>query len=472
MSKYDAVVIGSGPNGLAAGITLAREGLSVLILEGQSTIGGGMRSKELTLPGFVHDVCSAIHPLGIGSPFFRQLPLKNFGLNWIQPPVPLAHAFANSPAVFLERTLEDTILQLGDDATHYRKLVEPLVNHWSALAEDVLAPFHFPRHPLVTARFGFYGIRSAENLVNEFFQNKSTRALFGGLAAHSILPLDKLLTAGYGLIFCALAHLFGWPLPSGGTQNLANALAAYFLELGGKIQTDTFVENLNQIPESKTIFFNLSPQQMIKIVGNRFPTKYIERVDRYRYGPGVFKVDWALNNPIPWKDERCKEAGTVHLGESFEEIAASEKLVWEGEMPKNHFLILAQPTLFDALRAPPEKHVAWCYCHVPHGSEENIVDGIEKQIEVAAPGFRDCIIARHVMNPRDLEKYNPNYVGGDISGGVQDLTQLYTRPVASIVPYATPLKGMYICSASTPPGGGVHGMCGYYAARAALKTCF
>lgn len=470
MKKYDAVIVGSGPNGLAAAIRLAQEKLSVLLIEARSTIGGGMRSGELTLPGFTHDICSAIHPLGKGSPFFSSLPLDKFGLRWIDPLVPLAHPFTDGSSLILDRSIDITGEYLGEDGPAYKKLIRPLVSDWDNLAPDILAPLHFPHHPLAMARFGYYGIGSAEKLVNRHFREREARALFAGLAAHAIMPLDKALTAAFGLLLGLLGHAVGWPMPAGGTQNLANALASYFQSLGGEILTDTPIEKFDQIPPARTILFDLSPKQLIKIMGDRLPKHYRNRLENYRYGPGVFKIDWALNHPIPWKSMACAKAGTVHLGGTFEEIATSERQVWEGKIPENKFIILTQPTLFDASRAPPNKHIAWAYCHLPNGSTDDLREQIELQIEQYAPGFIDCIIGRSTLSPKELEEYNPNYVGGDITGGVADITQLFTRPVARLNPYSTPLSAIYLCSSSTPPGGGVHGMCGFHAAESALNS--
>lgn len=470
MPTYDAVVVGSGPNGLAAAIVLAEAKLSVLLVEAKSTIGGGMRSGELTLPGFTHDICSAIHPLGMGSPFFKTLPLEKYGLQWIQPESPLAHPLRTGDAVLLERSLDETCQQLKEDGKIYQQLMEPFVRHWDSLAEDVLAPLHFPKHPLSMARLGFYGVRSAQGLVNDLFHDIPARSLFAGLAAHSMLPLNQCLTSAIGMILGILGHAVGWPMPRGGTQNLANALASYFLSLGGTIQTDTIVKDLDELAFARLIFLDVTPKQLLNIAGNHLPEHYRKRLEKYRYGTGVFKMDWALNQPIPWKNPACLRAGTVHIGGTFEEIAAYESGIWQGKTSPNPFILLAQPTLFDPSRAPSGKHVAWGYCHVPQGSSVDMTERIETQIETFAPGFKDCILAKSTMTAVDMEHYNPNYVGGDINGGVQDLSQLFTRPVARINPYSTPLEGLYICSSSTPPGGGVHGMCGYHAAKSALET--
>lgn len=470
---YDAIVVGSGPNGLAAAITLAQAGLSVVVFEAKSTIGGGMRSAELTLPGFVHDVCSAIHPLGIGSPFFRSLPLVRHGLEWIQPLAPLAHPFDNGTAVLLEHSIDATGETLGSrDAAAYRKLMGSLVPKWNNLASDLLSPLHLPRHPIEMARFSLIGIRSAISLAKGLFNGERARGFFAGLAAHSIMPLNRPLTAAFGLILGILGHAVGWPIPRGGSQKIADALGSYLHLLGGEIITSTPVDSIDKLPPARAVLFDVTPRQLIQIAEHRLPPGYRCKLKGYRYGPGVFKIDWALSSPIPWRAKECTRAGTVHIGGSLEEIVESERAVWEGRHPEKPYVLVAQQSLFDPTRAPEGKHTAWAYCHVPNGSRLDMTERIESQIERFAPGFRDCIIARSTRSAFEFEQYNPNYVGGDINGGVQDIGQLFTRPVARLVPYSTPIKGLYICSSSTPPGGGVHGMCGYHAAKAALKQCF
>ncbi|MFA6916902.1 MAG: NAD(P)/FAD-dependent oxidoreductase [Parachlamydiales bacterium] len=470
MKKYDAIIIGSGPNGLAAGITLAEAGLTTAIFEAKDTPGGGMRSAELTLPGFTHDICSAIHPLGIGSPFFRTLPLEKYGLTWKFPVTPLAHPFDDGTAAILDRSLETTIQSLGIDGTAYQKLMGPLIDHWDILVNDLLAPLHFPQHPIALAQFGLQALRSAQGTINSNFKAKYARGLFIGLAAHCNLPLDKSITAAFAFILGTLGHVIGWPTPEGGSQKLANALAAYYSFLGGQIFTGHFITSLDELPPSKTILCDISPKQLLDIAGDRLPSKYKQKLQAYRYGPGVCKVDWALNAPIPWKSKECQKAGTIHLGGEAESIILSEKEVWEGKHPEKPYVLIAQQSLFDLTRAPQGKHTAWGYCHVPRGSERDMTQQIEGQIERFAPGFRDCILARHVIKASEMENYNPNYVGGDINGGVQDIYQLFKRPTSYFNPYSTPVKGLYLCSSSTPPGGGVHGMCGYHAAQAVLKN--
>lgn len=468
---YDAVVVGSGPNGLAAAILLQQNGLQVLIIEGKSTIGGGMRSAELTLPGFTHDICSAIHPLAVGSPFFQTLPLQGHGLEYMYPEIAAAHPFDNGKAAALRQSVEETASSFGQDAKIYKKLMEPIVNDWPAIAADVLGPLHYPSHPLAMARFGLKALPSATNLAKRF-KTKEARGFLAGMGAHSMQPLTKLTTAAVALVLMTSGHLKGWPLPKGGTQKIADALAAYFISLGGKIQTDTHITSLGQLPSSHAVLFDITPRQLLQIAGHKFSGIYKWQLERYRYGMGVFKVDWALDGPIPFKAKECRQAGTVHIGNTLNEIAASEQQVWQGTHPEKPFVLLTQQSLFDSSRAPEGKHTGWAYCHVPNGSTVDMTDAIEKQVERFAPGFRERILAKHIMSPAQMQEYNPNYIGGDINGGVIDLGQLFTRPALRWSPYRTSAKGLYICSSSTPPGGGVHGMCGYWAGKKALKDVF
>ena len=453
--SYDAVVVGSGPNGLAAGIRLAQEGRSVLVLEANETIGGGTRSAELTLPGFLHDVCSAIHPLGLGSPFFRKLPLEKFGLHWVQPEIPLAHPLDEGKAAVLKRSVPETAMGLGKDQQAYVALMGPLVAHWERLTEEFLQPpLHWPRHPMRLARFGLRACRSAAGLAQSHFAEAPARALFAGMAAHSFLPLEKRPSASFGLVLGMLGHAVGWPLPRGGSQEIANALAAYLRSLGGEIVTRSRVEYLDQLPPARMVLLDVTPRQVLRLAGHRLPPSYRRRLERFRYGPGVFKVDYALAHPIPWREAECGRAGTVHLGGTLEEVAAAERMVAEGKLPERPFVLLAQPTLFDPTRAPEGKHVAWAYCHVPNGSEFDMSERIENQIERFAPGFRDCVLARHTMNCLAMERRNANLVGGDISGGAMDWWQLLARPICHPNPYRTGVPGLFLCSSSTPPGGG------------------
>jgi len=470
--NYDAVVVGSGPNGLAAAIRLAQEGWSVLVLEANETIGGGTRSAELTLPGFVHDICSAIHPMAIGSPFFRQLPLDRYGLNWIQPEIPLAHPLAVGAAALLVGSVATTALGLGNDAKAYQRLMTPLVSNWQNLATELLQPpLHLPGHPLQLIGFGRAAIRSASGLAKSWFKDEPARALFAGLAAHSFLRLDQVPSAAFGLVLGMMGHAVGWPLPRGGSQQIANALAAHLRSLGGEVVTHCRLENIDRAPLARAVLLDVTPRQLLRLAGHKLPASYRRQLESYRYGPGVFKIDYALIQPIPWKAQECLRAGTVHVCGTLEEVAASERQVAEGKPPDQPFVLVAQPSLFDKTRAPEGKHTAWAYCHVPNESSFDMTERIETQIERFAPGFRDCILGRHVMTCADMERKNANLIGGDINGGAADLRQLLARPVFSPTPYRTAAPGLYLCSSSTPPGGGVHGMCGFHAAEAALRDC-
>jgi phytoene dehydrogenase-like protein len=464
--SYDAVVIGAGPNGLAAAITLAREGRSVLVCEANESVGGGARSAELTLPGFVHDVCSAVHPLAAGSPFFRTLPLREHGLEFIHPPAPLAHPLDDGTAVLLERSVEETAATLGRDGASYRGLMRPLVRDWSLLESELLGPVRLPRHPLALARFGLRALRSARGLADSRFEGVRARALFAGLAAHSTLPLERVPSAAFGLVLGVTGHAIGWPVPRGGAQKIADALASYLLSLGGEIVTGARVDSVDELPPARVILCDVTPRQLLHLAGRRLPAGYRRKLGRYAYGPAVFKVDWALDGPIPWRAKECARAATVHLGGTFDEVAASERAAWEGAHAARPFVLLAQPSLFDPTRAPEGRHTAWAYCRVPVGSEVDMTERIEKQVERFAPGFRDLVLARSVLAPAELERRNANLVGGDIGGGAQTLRQLFARPTLRL--YSTPVKGLYLCSSSTPPGAGVHGMCGHLAARRAL----
>jgi phytoene dehydrogenase-like protein len=468
VTDYDAVVVGAGPNGLAAAITLARAGAAVLLVEAKETIGGGTRSAALTLPGYTHDVCSAIHPLGVASPFFRTLPLDQFGLEWVYPPVELAHPLGNGEAALITRSVEETAEQLGSDGRAYRRLFTPLVARYEELLHEFLGPLRFPKYPLTMARFGVRAILPAAALARMLYRDDPARALFAGMAAHAIIPLERPATAAFGLILTTLAHAVGWPMVRGGSQQIADALGRYFESLGGKIETDWPVESVDELPQARAYLLDVTPRQLTRIAEGRLPRRYRQQLSHYRYGPGVFKIDYALAGPIPWRAAGVHQAATVHVGGTLDEIAASERAVWQGQPSERPFVLVVQQSQFDPSRAPGGNHTAWAYCHVPNGSTQDMTGRIEAQIERFAPGFRDCVLARHTHSAAQLEGYNPNYIGGDINGGVQDLGQLFTRPVVSLSPYRTPAHGIYICSSSTPPGGGVHGMCGYYAAQAAL----
>jgi phytoene dehydrogenase-like protein len=471
--EYDAVIVGSGPNGLAAAITLAHEGCSVLVYEANATIGGGTRSAELTLPGFVHDVCSAIHPLAAGSPFFRTLSLQNFGLTWIQPEIPLAHPLDDGSVACLHQDIDVTAEQLRGDSRAYRRLMQPLAENWEMLANEFLRPIlHLPRHPLTLARFGVPAICPATVLSKFLFKGEAARALFGGIAAHSFLPLEAMASSAFALVLGLAGHAVGWPIPRGGSQQIANALASHLRELGGKIEINQPVENLNDLPKSRAILLDVSVWEFLRIAGGKLPSAYRRRLKSFQHGPGIFKIDYALSEPVPWKAEVCRLAGTIHLGGGIDQIAATERDIARGKIPERPFTLVAQQSLFDETRAPRGQHTLWAYCHVPLNCRLDMTDCMESQIENLAPGFRDCILARHKMSAADLERSNRNLSGGDINGGAANLMQLVARPVLSATPYRTPLRGVYLCSASTPPGGGVHGMCGHHAARAAIHDIF
>lgn len=471
ISKREVIVVGSGPNGLAAAIEMAREGFQVTLLEAAESVGGGTRTEELTLPGYRHDICSAIHPLGASSPFFKQLPLDRHGLQWVYPPASLAHPFDDGTAVLLEREISATVETMDrQDAANYSDLLAPLTEIWQQIAPDLLAPIGYPEHPILTARFGLHALRSAQGLAESTFQGERARALFAGLAAHSFLPLDKAGTAAFGLILAILGHVTGWPVAAGGSGRISEALADYFSSLGGKMVTGTTVTTLDLFPGDAIFLLDVTPRQLISIAGDRFTERYRRRLAGYRYGPGVFKVDWALAGPIPWRASECCRSATVHLGGTMGEIAASEKEIWGGGHPERPFVLVAQQSLFDQSRAPEGRHTGWAYCHVPNGSRVDMTHQIEAQMERFAPGFKELILARHVRDTAGYQSYNQNFIGGDINGGVQDLRQILARPVAGKRPYATSDKEVYICSSSTPPGGGVHGMCGYHAARCAIEA--
>jgi phytoene dehydrogenase-like protein len=464
-----AVVIGSGPNGLAAAIVLAQAGYGVEVHEAQSTIGGGARTLPLTLPGFLHDFGSAIHSMAAGSPFFASLPLAQHGAEWIHPPAPLAHPLDDGTAVMLERDLNDAAQALGDDGNRWRSIFQPLSENWSQLAEEILQPIvHIPRHPLLLARFGIPALMPARLFAGTFFKDARTRALFAGVAAHSFLPLDAPLSSSGGITLSAAAHAVGWPMARGGAQSIANALASILEELGGCIHTDSPINSLDAYDRDTLFLCDVSPRQLLAITGHRLKQNFQQSLSKFKPGPGAFKVDYALSCPIPWTAPDCLRAGTIHLGGTLEEIAASERAVADGEEPERPFVLLTQPTLFDATRAPEGQHIAWAYCHVPNGSTFDMTGRIETQIERFAPGFRDCILARHVSSPTTLESMDANLLGGDISGGAMTLRQTIFRPTRRN--YATSDPNIFLCSASTPGVGGVHGMCGYHAARAALKN--
>ena len=470
--EFDAVVIGAGPNGLVAGICLARKGLSVLIVEAKQDIGGGSRSEELTLPGFVHDVCSTIHPLAVGSPIFQSLNLEQYGISFIWPPAELAHPLDGGDAVLIRKSFDETGKTLGVDADNYRNQIKPFADNWEKLAPELLGPFGFPAHPFLMARFGLKAFRSARGFAEGSFDGEQARAVFAGIAAHSMIPLEDIPSAAFGLVLAITAHAVGWPFPRGGAIKIIDALEACFLSLGGKIETGRRIETLAELPPSRAVLFDLSPRQILGIAGERLSESGKRSLAEFQYGGGVFKMDFALSDPIPWRARECAFSATVHLGGTLDEISASEQGPLNGRVPEKPFVILAQTSLFDETRAPAGKHTAWAYCHVPNNSPVDMTQQIEDQIERFAPGFRDCILAKHTMSATQMEGYNSNYIGGDIGGGANILSQLFTRPTVSFDPYKLPGDGLYICSASTPPGGGVHGMCGFHAAKLALKREF
>jgi phytoene dehydrogenase-like protein len=470
--QHDAVIVGSGPNGLSAGIYLAQQGLKVLIVEAAPTAGGGMRTSPLTLTGFQHDVCSAVHPMGVLSPFFRTLGLENYGLEWIYPPASVAHPLDDEPAVILSRSIAETADGLGVDGHNYRKIIQPLVNHMDWLMEDSFKPLGIPKHPLFLARFGMKALLPATTFADLVFKGPRARALFAGCVAHSVLPFNKFFTTAIGLVFLASAHAVDWPVARGGSASIAKALLSLYTSLGGEIQYSTRIEDFRQLPNAKCYLFDTDPFQVAKIARNELPPAYLTRLKKYHVGPGVFKIDYALSGPIPWTDARCLEASTVHIGGRLEAIATGEKEAWENVHSAEPWVLLAQQSQFDSSRSPAGQHTCWAYCHVPFGSEKDMSATIENQIERFAPGFKKLILAKHSMNTKAFEAYNPNFVGGGITGGAADITQLFTRPVARLDPYSTPNPKVFMCSASTPPGGGVHGMNGYHAAKSAFRNLF
>jgi phytoene dehydrogenase-like protein len=460
-------VIGAGPNGLSAAIALARAGRSVTVFEMLDRVGGGAGSAELTLPGFVHDTCSAVHPFAVSSPFWRVLPLRDFGLSWVEPPAQVAHPLDGARAAVAWRSLDATALDLESDGDAYRRTLGSVVRAWPRLESAVLAPPRLPRHPMALTRFALQAVKPAATLASGAFRGERARALFAGVAAHTMVPLDRFPTGAVGLVLTALTHTAGWPFPKGGAQQLSNALAALLRSLGGEIVTGARIDNIDDLPPARAVLCDLSPRPLLRIAGHRLPSRYRAQLQRYRYGVAAFKVDWALDAPIPWSDERVRTAGTVHVGGTMAEIAASENDAWNGRIAERPFVLLSQPTLFDPTRAPAGRHTAWTYCHVPHGSTVDMLPAIEAQIERFAPGFRDRVLAKHVTTPAGFEAHNPNLVGGDIAMGLTDWWRILLSPTWRL--YRTPARNLYICSAATPPGVGVHGMCGYFAAQAALR---
>lgn len=471
-TKYDAIVVGSGPNGFAAAISLQSAGLSVLLIEGKESLGGGVRSAELTLPGFIHDVCSSVYPLGEDSPVFKQFHLKQFGLEYLKPEYAVAHPFDDGSAAIIQSSIEKTAAQFGEDAENYKRIFSPLVEEWPSIRSAFLGPLHASAYSNAKAKFAYYAISSGRHFAKHQFTTNKPQSAFAGMAAHSMLPLNTLTSSSIAIVLNAMAHINGWPIPKGGAQQITNALASCFKNLGGEIQTGFMVNTLQQLPPSKVVLLDVTPAQLLSIAGDQFSKLYKWQLKRYKYGVGVFKIDWALSQSVPFTNIQCRKAATIHIGGSFQEIYKSEKMISNQQHAEKPFVLFVQPGVIDKSRAPDGKQTAWAYCHVPNGSTTDMTDAIEKQVERFAPGFRDCILARHAMNTQGVETYNPNYIGGDINGGAATLSQLFTRPVLRLSPYRTSAKGVYVCSSSTPPGGGVHGICGYYAARRALKDLF
>ena len=470
--SYDAIVVGAGPNGLSAAIELARNGLSVLLREATSTVGGAARTEELTEPGFLHDVGSAVYPMAIGSPFFNSLPLEKHGLQWIHPPVPFAHPLDGGHAVVFQRSVAHTVTGLDKDGPAYQRLVEPFVRKWPIFADHVMTtPIRPPRDPVLMGRFSLRGIQSTTTLASRF-KTDEARALLAGCAAHSAIRLEAAPSAAIGMVLMVAGHAVGWPVPKGGAGALTRALASLFESLGGVIETNAPVASLEQLPARKATLLALTPGQVAAVAGEHFPDRHRAQLEAWRYGPGAFKVDWALDGPIPWQASECELAGTLHLGGSLEEIAAAERAPWEGRVSDEPFVLLAQPSRFDRTRAPEGKHTAWAYCHVPNGWEHDATAAIEAQVERFAPGFGARVIARRIHGPAALQAWNANLVGGDINGGALTMYQTFGPSRWKLSPWATPVSNLYVCSASTPPGGGVHGMCGYHAARATLRRTF
>lgn len=470
--KYDAIIIGSGSNGLSAAIRLQQQGLQTAIYEQAATPGGATRTEELTLPGFMHDVGSAILPMGVASPFLGKLPLQDFGLEWVYPDIPYSHPFSDGTAYACYQDLHKTAAQLGEDEGGYLRIFEDLVENWHKLGPDLLGPLRIPGHPLEFMKFGLKALPSAKLLADHYFKNEKSKLFFYGSAAHSTLPLTNIASASFGLVLTTTAHKYHWPFPKGGAQKFTDALIGYYKSLGGEMHLNRPVTHVHDLPNAYAYLFDLTPRQLLKIGGTNFSSLYRKRMQNYNYGAGVFKIDWALSEPVPFTNEKCRRSGTVHIGFTAEEMESSEKGIHQQLVSEKPYVLMAQHSPFDPTRAPEGKHTAWAYSHVPNGSTADYTEIIENQIERAAPGFKDTILKRSVMGPMELQAWNPNLVGGDINGGKQDITQLFTRPIAKLSPYSTPDPRVYICSSSTPPGGGVHGMCGFHAAERVIEDHF
>ena len=462
--------MGSGINGLAAAAKLADAGLKVLVIEGNKSMGGCTRSEALTLPGYLHDAGSAVFPMAAASPFFNSLPFFEYGLKWIKPPVAMAHPFDDGSAALLYQSVKETAETLGQDSRRYSDLISPLLKNWDALIVDLLGTFRQFHHPLKLMSFGAKYFQSATNLAKHQFTGSRARGFISGLCAHSVIPLEQIPSAIFGIVLGLAGHAVGWPIPQGGSGKITQAVLTHLEKKNVELVSGHLIHSLNELPDGAALFLDITPGQFLSMAGTRLSGHYVTMLKQFRYGPGIFKIDWAISEPLPWKAKECRLAGTVHVGGSMESIALSEREVWLNKSSQNPFVIVVQPTLFDSTRAPSSRHIAWAYCHVPNGFTGDMTAQIEAQIERFAPGFHDIILARSTINTMELQNSNPNLVGGDITGGAQVMSQIFARPALRWDPYSTPLRNVYLCSASTPPGAGVHGMCGAHAAASYLRT--